>query len=139
MSALKTQPTAISLADFLSTVDGEQKRADCTAIADIMQRITSCEPIIWGGTMVGFGSYSYTNTTKKEATWFLVGFAPRKQNITLYIMSGFDQYGDLVSKLGKCKTGGSCLYISKLSDIDVAVLESLIQASVANMRLRYPE
>jgi hypothetical protein len=98
-----------------------------------MQQATQAPPKMWGTSIVGFGEYHYTYASGREGDWFLAGFSPRKNNLTLYIMSGFDDYAALLSKLGKYKTGKACLYINKLQDVDLAILRSLIERSVAHM------
>ncbi len=128
-STNKTQPTSLSVSDFIAQVESEQKRKDCLAIAEMMQEATEAEPKIWGDSMIGFGVYHYKYASGREGDWFLTGFAPRKQNISLYIMAGFKRYEELMAKLGKYKTGKSCLYINKLDDVDVAVLKELIKLS----------
>jgi hypothetical protein len=98
-----------------------------------MRDITGDEPAMWGTSIIGFGSYRYKYASGREGEWFLTGFSPRKQNLTLYIMSGFDNYDSLLSELGKYKTGKSCLYINKLDDVDMQTLRDLIEQSVAHM------
>jgi len=100
----------------------------------IMKAAVGTAPKMWGASIVGFGEYRYKYASGRENDWFLVGFSPRKQDLTLYIMGGFDRHGALMSKLGKHKTRGSCLYIKRLSDIDTAVLEKLVSASVKHMK-----
>jgi hypothetical protein len=103
-----------------------------------MQRITQQEPQLWGGTMVGFGRYHYTYASGRSGTWFITGFAPRKRETTVYIMPGFEPYAALLEQLGKHRLGKSCLYIKRLSDVDMQVLEILIVQSVTDMAARYP-
>jgi len=135
--ALKTQPNDASVTDYLATIEDDTRRADCEAICALMQRVTGAEPVMWGDRIVGFGTYDYTYASGQAGTWFLCGFAPRKRDLTLYIMDGFGAYDDLMQQLGKHKTGKSCLYIRRLSDIDVETLEALIRDSVQAMRERY--
>lgn len=125
----KTKPTKKDVTDFLGQVEPEQKRKDCLAILEMMRQATQAEPKMWGDSIIGFGEYHYKYASGREGDWFLTGFSPRKQNISLYIMAGFKRYEELMSKLGKYKTGKSCLYINKLADIDEAVLKELIQLS----------
>lgn len=129
----KTKPDDADPIEYLSQVEPEKKREDAFAIMTMMQEITGEPPVMWG-TMIGFGKYHYQYDSGREGDMFLTGFAPRKQNLTLYIMAGFDEYDDLMSKLGKYKTGKSCLYIKKLADVDEAVLRELIQKSAQHMR-----
>ncbi|RDE09327.1 DUF1801 domain-containing protein [Pelagibacterium lacus] len=99
---------------------------------------TGSKPVLWGSSIIGFGAYTYTNSANKSADWPLVGFSPRKANLTLYIVPGFRRHAELMQRLGKHTTGKSCLYIKRLSDIDPGVLEDLVTASVAYMRETYP-
>lgn len=138
MSDLKTRPTDNDVEAFLNGVESETKRQDSLQILDLMRQVTGEEARMWGDSIVGFGSYHYTYASGREANWFLVGFSPRKQNLTLYIMSGFDQYETLLEKLGKYKTGKSCLYIKKLEDVDQDVLRQLVKQSVDHMRATNP-
>ena len=137
MAKMKTQETGASVAAFLDAVAHDQRRRDCSIVTEIMGRITGCEARMWGPSMVGFGRYHYKYASGREGDWFLTGFSPRKHSLTLYIMPGFADYGDLMSRLGKYKTGKSCLYINKLDDVDLAILEDLIRLSVAFMKRKY--
>jgi hypothetical protein len=134
MAELKTKLTQASVDDFLNAIQNEQVRQDCWAIAGIMQEATQAPPQMWGTSIVGFGSYHYKYASGREADWMLIGFSPRKQNITLYIMAGFDQYDEMLARLGKHACGKSCLYIKRLSDVHVPTLKQLVQASVQHMR-----
>lgn len=133
MAELKTKRNAGDVEAFLSSVPDERKREDSFTILDLMQQATGKEPEMWGDSIIGFGSYHYKYKSGREGDWFLTGFSPRKQNLTLYIMSGFDEYDQLLSKLGKHSTGKSCLYIKKVEDVDVDVLKELVQKSVDHM------
>jgi hypothetical protein len=133
----KTKPTPDSVMEFLNRIENEQKRRDCFTILELMQQVTGEPPVLWG-TMVGFGSYHYRYATGHEGDAFLTGFAPRKQNITLYMYLGFDAHRELMEKLGKYKAAKSCLYIKKLEDVDLAVLRELVQRSVAQIQQTYP-
>ena len=133
MAELKTKLNNASVQTFLSQIADEQKRQDALALLAIMKTITKAEPKMWGTSIVGFGSYHYKYATGREGDWPITGFSPRKQNLTLYIMSGFEQYADLLKKLGKHKTGKSCLYINRLSDIHLPTLKNLIKESVRHM------
>jgi len=137
MAELKTQKNTASIDEFLNTVDDPDKQADCRKLVELMQNATGDAPTMWGKAIVGFGSYHYRYESGREGDWFLVGFSPRKREISVYIMPGFSQYDDLMDRLGKHKTGKSCLYIKRLADIDLAVLDQLIQASVKHMRQTY--
>lgn len=138
MAELKTKVTNASVDDFLNAVEDEQKRADCFVIAKLMQQVTKAKPKMWGNSIVGFGAYHYTYASGREGDWMLVGFSPRKSNITLYIMAGFEQYADLMKKLGKHTTGKSCLYIKSLADVDKSVLKALIKQSVEHIKATNP-
>ncbi len=133
MAELKTQPNETSVEAFLDGVSDETKRQDCHALVELMRQVTGEEPKMWGGSIVGFGSYHYKYASGREGDWFLAGFSPRKQNLTLYIMSGFSRHDELMSQLGKHKTGKSCLYVKKLADIDGDVLKELVERSVSHV------
>ena len=135
---LKTKPNEKSVDEFLKTVENPKRQTDCYEVLKLMKNITGEEPVMWGDSIVGFGTYHYKYKSGHEGEWFIAGFAPRKQNLTLYIMSGFDHYDNLLEKLGKFKTGKSCLYINKLTDIDISILKDLIIESVNYMKKQYP-
>lgn len=137
MSKNKTQPTQISVEEFLQGISPESKQNDCRTICSIMEQITGEPPIMWGQ-MVGFGTYHYKYESGREGDWFTVGFAARKSNITLYIMAGFERYAELMAQLGKYKTGNSCLHINSLHDINTDTLKTLIKESVIFVRNTYP-
>ena len=130
MAELKTKRNDRSVTDFLNGVADEKKRKDCLTILEAMKQITKEEPKMWGDSIVGFGSYHYKYASGREGDWFLTGFSPRKQNLTLYIMSGFSSYGKLLGQLGKHKTGRSCLYVKRLEDIDMEVLKEMVTRSI---------
>ena len=134
----KTKENEASVEAFLNGIEDEQRRKDCQAVAKLMQQVTKQKPKMWGSAIVGFGSYHYKYASGREGDSPLTGFSPRKQDLTIYITSGFDEYDDLMTKLGKCKTGKVCLYIKKLSDIDQAVLKQLVQKSVEHMKKTNP-
>lgn len=133
MTKLKTIPTDASVSDYLNAVKDGQVRQDCQVILDIMQEATHARPQMWGDSIVGFGTYHYCYGSGREGDWMLTGFSARKQNITLYIMSGFDMYQELLARLGKHSLGKSCLYIKKLADVNLPTLKKLIQASVDHL------
>lgn len=133
MAELKTKPTDQSVEKFLNCVTNEKKRQDSKAILELMREVTGEEARMWGDSIIGFGSYHYTYKSGREGDWFLTGFSPRKQNLTLYIMAGFDEYDELLDKLGKYKTGKSCLYINKLDDVDTDVLRELVKRSAEHV------
>jgi len=133
MAELKTKKNDASVEAFLNSVSDEKKRTDSFATLELMREVTGDEPAMWGTRIIGFGSYHYTYASGREGDWFLVGFSPRKRNLTLYIMAGFEQYDALLAQLGKYKTGKSCLYINRLEDVDIAVLRELVRQSVDHM------
>ena len=134
MAELKTKATTASVSDFLDAVDDEERREDCRTVVKIMQKATGAKPKMWGPSIVGFGDHHYKYESGRELDWFLTGFSPRKRDLTLYIMPGFDRYDDLMASLGKYKTGKSCLYIKRLADVDQKVLTTLVESSVKHMR-----
>ena len=130
MSELKTRPTGASVEDFLNTVEHPQRREDGFELLEMMKDITNEEPTMWGSSIVGFGSYHYKYESGREGDIPLTGFSPRKRSFTVYIMSGFEEYKDLLDKLGKHKIGKSCLYINRLADVDKKVLKKIIKKSL---------
>ncbi|MEZ4918261.1 MAG: DUF1801 domain-containing protein [Saprospiraceae bacterium] len=131
MAELKTKRNKQSVEAFLNTVEDEQKKADCFELVKIMEQITGAKAEMWGDSIVGFGSYRYKYESGREGDWFLAGFSPRKQNLTMYIMGGGMRHNpELMEQLGKYKTGKACLYVKKLSDIDLTILKKLIQQSI---------
>lgn len=137
MADLKTKPNEEDVEAFLNALEDERKKADCFQVLKLMQEITGEPPKIWGGNMIGFGTYHYKYDSGREGDWFLTGFAPRKANLTLYIMSGFSRYEELMKQLGKHKTGKSCLYVKSINDLDEAVLRQLIKESVDFIKKQY--
>ena len=137
MAENKTKPTKARVADFLKAVENPVRRADAKKVAAMMRRATGKRAAMWGSSIVGFGKYSYEYESGHKGEWALTGFSPRKQNLVVYIMPGFTPFEPLMSKLGKYKTGKSCLYINKLDDVDAKVLERLITDSVKLMKKRY--
>jgi hypothetical protein len=130
MAELKTKETNASVAAFLDSIPDEQRRADAKAIAKMMETATKTKAKLWGSNIVGFGTQHYKYASGREGDWFRTGFSPRKDRLTVYITSSFEQYPDLMQKLGKCKTGVACLHIKKLIDVDVKVLNELITRSL---------
>ena len=137
MAELKTSVNDGDVQAFLDSVEHERRQKDAFAALDMMQRITGKPPKMWGASIIGFGSYDYKYKSGREGSWFLTGFSPRKQNLTFYIMGGFPEYDELRTKLGKHKTGKSCLYINKLADVDLKVLEQIIASSVQSLTEKY--
>jgi len=136
MAENKTKPGKESIDKFLSTFEPSIQE-DCKTLIKIMKKISGKEPVLWGGSMIGFGSYHYKYASGHEGDSFLTGFAPRKANLTIYGMTGFDRHKELMEKLGKYKTAKSCLYIKKLSDVDVKILEKLIAETYKCMLEHY--
>jgi hypothetical protein len=138
MSELKTQVNDASVEEFLHAVPDEVKRSDSFALLKLFAEVTNKPAKMWGSSIVGFDSYHYkSERSKQEGDWPMVGFSPRKQNLTLYFILGFDDYLDLLAKLGKHKTSVGCLYIKKLADVDMAVLKELVQKSYRAMQTKY--
>ena len=131
MAELKTKATHASVTKFLGNIKDEQRRKDCEIIVELMRDATAAEPKMWGTSIVGFGDYHYVYKSGREGDWFVAGFSPRKQNLTLYVMTGFTQHEDLLKKLGKHKTGIGCLYINTLQDVHLPTLRKLIKQAVA--------
>ncbi|HEY9044788.1 MAG TPA: DUF1801 domain-containing protein [Ohtaekwangia sp.] len=138
MAEQKTKPTEQSVEDFLDAITNEQVRDDCYALAKMMKKVTGAKPKMWGPSIVGFGKYHYKYESGHEGDSCLTGFSPRKQNITVYAMPAFADHPKLLEKLGKHKATKGCIYIKKLSDIDLSVLESLISHSVDTLKKKYP-
>ena len=136
MAELKTKPNKNSVAAFIKSVE-EKRREDCQTLLSLMKKITRKKPTMWGDKIVGFGKYHYKYESGCEGDWFVTGFSPRKQNFSIYIMPGFSKYKTILNKLGKHKTSVSCLYINKLTDIDIKQLENLIARSVKDMAKLY--
>lgn len=135
MAELKTKATTQKATEFLNTIEPEGKRKDGIVLLGMFQKVTGKKAVMWGTSIVGFGMYHYkSEKSTQEGDWPLVGFSPRKQNLTLYIMAGNENSQELLKKLGKHKTSGGCLYINKLSDVDQAILPKLIEKSFNYMR-----
>lgn len=137
MSELKTRRNDADVDAYLDSVENPRRREDARRILALMREVTGETPKMWGSSIVGFGSYHYVYASGREGDWPVVGFAPRKQNLVLYIMPGFARYESLLARLGKHRTGKSCLYVNKLDDIDPDVLEKLVRESVDEMKRRY--
>ena len=133
MAEVKTKPTKASVKEFLNQIPEKERREDCFAIAKMMEEITGAKPKMWGPSIVGFGSYHFKYDSGREGDWLVTGFSPRKNDLTLYIMMGFEKHRELMEQLGKHKTAKSCLYIKRLSDIHQPTLKKLIKASVKQL------
>ncbi|MEE9417655.1 MAG: DUF1801 domain-containing protein [Acidimicrobiales bacterium] len=137
MAENKTQSTEVSPHDFVAAVEHPTRRADAEVLLEMMTRATGCAPKMWGPSIIGFGRYHYKYDSGSEGDYLLSGFSPRKANLVLYIMPGYDDIDDQLKELGKHKLGKSCLYINKLADVDVDVLEQIVADGVARMRNNY--
>lgn len=138
MSELKTKVNDVSVINFINKISDDVKRQDSHALLTIFARITGEQPKMWGTSIIGFGQYHYkSERSKQEGDWPLIGFSPRKQNLTLYFMLGFDDHADLLKKLGKHKTSVGCLYIKKLEDINMQILEKLVKQHFTAMKDKY--
>jgi hypothetical protein len=139
MAEIKTKVSNASVLDFLNTIEPEAKRQHAFTLLKLFEKITGEKAKLWGSSIIGFGQYHYESMrSSQKGDWPLTGFSPRKANLTVYIMPGFKQYQDLLAKLGKHKTSVSCLYINKLSDIDINVLSELIKKGYNDMKKKYP-
>ena len=134
MADNKTKMTDESVVAFLNKIEDDTRKQDCLTVMELMKEVTGEDARMWGSSIVGFGSYHYRYESGREGDSTLVGFSPRKQNLTLYIMAGFDEYEGLRDKLGKIKMGKGCLYVNKLADVDLQVLRELVKQSVARVR-----
>ena len=137
MAELKTKVNTKSVETFLKKVASGKRLEDCFTVLELMKTITKENPKMWGPSIVGFGNYHYKYESGREGDFFITGFSPRKQNLTLYIIAGFSKYEELMNKLGKYKTGKSCLYIKDLNDINMNVLTKLISDSVKYMKKKH--
>ena len=134
MAEPKTKPTNESVDDFLNRIPEAERREDCFTVAKIMEEITGEKPKMWGPSIVGFGTYHYKYASGREGDWPVAAFSPRKKDLTVYLMMGFEKHKDLMEKLGKHSVGKSCLYIKCLSDIHVPTLRKLIKTSIKDLK-----
>jgi len=137
MAENKTKPTDVSVEDFIGAVENKRRREDAQELVALMREISGEEATMWGPSIIGFGTYHYKYDSGREGDFMEVGFSPRKANLVCYIMLGFSGYQELMDRLGKYKTGKSCLYINKLDDIDREVLRELITLSLKDLRAKY--
>ncbi len=139
MAELKTKQTKTSVADFIADLTDEGKRKDSKELLKLFKEVTKEKPVIWGNNVVGFGTFHYkSERSKQEGDWYLTGFSPRKQNLTIYVIPGFGGYAELMKKLGKYKTSsGSCLLINKLADVDTKVLKELISRAFKDTKEKF--
>lgn len=129
MAELKTKPTSESVVDFLNRVENPQRRADCFALLELMKSATGHEPVLWGSGIIGFGLYTYHYASGRSGEWMISGFSPRKSDLTVYVSTYLENFADILSRLGKFKTGKGCLYIKHLANVDPQVLTELIRAA----------
>lgn len=139
MAELKTKENNASVKEFLNTIEDETKRKDCFVLAEIMKKESNAQAKMWGGSIVGFGSYHYKYASGHEGDMCAVGFSPRKQNISLYLFGAVSEQKPLLEKLGKHKTGASCLYIKTMSDVDPKILGQIIKQSIVTLKKCYPQ
>ena len=137
MAEPKTKPTKESVAKFLNSIEDEARRQDCKTVAKLMEEVTGSKPVMWGPAIVGYGSYHYKYASGQEGDWPRAGFSPRKQNLTIYIMGGFDEHPELMEKLGKHTRSKGCLYIKRLDDVHLPTLKKLVQESVKYVKKTY--
>jgi hypothetical protein len=138
MSENKTKPTATTPDNFLDTVEPEKRREQGRALLKFFEEVTGWKARMWGPSIIGFGEYHYKYDSGREGDFLATGFSPRKANLTVYIMPGYQDYGPILDRLGKHKLGKSCLYINKLEDIDMDVLAELVKAGLADLSKKYP-
>ena len=138
MAENKTQATDADVAAFIASVDHPRRRADAEALVTLFRDTTGWSPKMWGPSIIGYGSYDYTYQTGRSGSFLATGFSPRKANLSIYIMPGYADFSEILSRLGKHKIGKSCLYINKLADIEISVLEELIKAGLADLDARWP-
>lgn len=136
-NANKTRPTEVDPREFIAAVEHPVRRADAQTLLEMMERVTGCKPRMWGPSIVGFGRYHYRYDSGREGELMLTGFSPRKANLVLYVLPGYDDLGDQLAELGKHRVGKSCLYVNKLADVDLDVLERIVADGVTTMRERY--
>jgi hypothetical protein len=134
VAELKTQPSGDDVEAFLTAIPDERRRADARAVCDLLARVTGDPAVMWGKGIVGFGRQHLRYDSGRELDWMVIGFSPRKTSTTIYLSGGLDAYTDLLGRLGKHTTGGGCLYVKRLADVDLAVLEELLTRSVARVR-----
>jgi len=141
MYEAKTKPTKVSFTDYLAGIEDPQRREDCRELADLMTRVTGCEPRMWGTSIVGFDEYHYKYASGHEGDACVVGFSSRKGDISVYLLPGYEseEVKELLAQLGKHKIGKACLYVKRLSDVQLPVLEKLVSNSVTETKRRYPK
>ncbi|PSL22157.1 DUF1801 domain-containing protein [Shimia abyssi] len=138
MTQNKTAPTDINPRDFISSVNPARRREDGFVLLDLFTGVTGFDAVMWGPTIIGFGRYHYRYETGREGDFLATGFSPRKANLSIYIMPGYQDYGEILARLGKHKLGRSCLYVNKLADVDLHVLEELIRVGLRDLDAIWP-
>lgn len=138
MAEIKTKPTQVIVDDFIAAVENPVRREEAKAVCAMMERITGEPPVMWGPSIIGFGSYRYRYDSGHEGTMCRLGFSPRRAQLVLYILTEDPGQGEQLARLGKHKTGKSCLYINKLADVDMSVLEEMTRGALAHMNAKYP-
>ena len=138
MAENKTQLTDQSVADFIAAVENPRRRADAEVLEQLFRETTGWQPRMWGPSLIGYGSYDYTYDSGRSGTFLATGFSPRKANLSIHIMPGYADFGDILARLGKHKIGKSCLYINKLADVDLDVLAQIITAGLDDLAARWP-
>ena len=137
MAENKTRVTDEDPREFIASLEHPTRRADAEALLEMFVRVTGCEPKMWGPSIVGFGRYRYDYKSGRKDEWMLTGFAPRKANLVLYVMPGYEDKGEVLGRLGKHRLGKSCLYVNKLADVELEVLEEIVALGVEEMRERF--
>lgn len=137
MAENKTKVTEVDPAAFVAAVEHPTRKADAEVLLELMGKASGCPPKMWGPTIVGFGRYEYKYDTGREGEFLITGFSPRKSNLSIYILPGYDDIAEQLGRLGKHRIGKSCLYVNKLADIDLDVLTEIVTDSVARMRKSY--
>ncbi|APR54896.1 DUF1801 domain-containing protein [Sphingomonas koreensis] len=138
MAEIKTKPTQVTVDDFIAAVENPVRREEAKAVCAMMGRVTGAPPVMWGPSIIGFGSYRYRYDSGHEGTMCRLGFSPRRAQLVLYILTEDPGQGEQLARLGKHKTGKSCLYINKLADVDMSVLEEMTRGALAHMNAKYP-
>jgi len=138
MAETKTKPADVTVAEFIAGVEPEGRQADAEVLDAFFRRVTGWQPVMWGPTMVGYGSYAYRYETGHGGTALATGFSPRKAELSIYVMPGYQDYGPILARLGKHRLGKACLYVRKLADIDMDVLEELVRAGLADLGRMWP-
>ncbi|MEP0986583.1 DUF1801 domain-containing protein [Ekhidna sp.] len=139
MAELKTKPNNLSVEAFIDSIEPEWKRDDARELLKLITKISGEKPVMWGDSIVGFGNYHYKYDSGREGDWFLAGFSPRKTSMTIYVMGGFEGQEELLEKLGKHKKSVGCLYIKKLADINLGILEKMTEKSIEMLKKRYAD